>query len=215
MLYVTNVYDGPDLAFLGRKAPVGTAPSWGGTLYGLMYPLHFGHFAGILSKAVWGALGVSLCFVILSGLRLWVRRRADQPLWRRFGRAVQITGYGLPVGMLASAYGFFLSRPAGDPFFWTPWSFVAGAAIALAIGLGTADEARLGARYQRLLAAACLALPVLRLAVGGMTWSDALLNGQADVLSVDLLLLIAGASLWWYARRLARRRVHAAMEPAE
>ena len=178
MLYVTNVYEGPSRAFLGRQAPVGTRPSAGGLFYGLMYPLHFGHFAGILSKAIWGALGVAMCFVILSGFRLWVRRRADQATWRGFGRAVQITGYGLPIAMLASAYAFFPSRPAGDPFWWTPAGFVLGAAIAIAVGLRVPDPARLGTLYQRLLGAACLLLPVLRLATGGMDWAEALLAGS-------------------------------------
>jgi len=217
MLYVTNVYDGPSRAFLGRQAPLGMAPSAGGTLYGLMYPLHFGHFAGLLSKAVWGSLGVAMCFVILSGLRLWVRRRAEAKEWRWFGRAVQITGYGLPLAMLASAYGFFLSRPGGDAFWWTPTSFLAGAALAVGIGLRISDDDRLGRVFLRLMAGACGLLPVLRIGTGGMDWAEAVLHGQADVLTVDLLLLIAGASLWHFSRagRVRRRRSRATLEPAE
>ena len=213
MLYVTNVYDGPSRAFLGRQAPVGTAPSSGGVLYGLMAPLHFGHFAGLLSKAVWGALGVAMCFVILSGFRLWVRRRAGSATWRGFGRAVQVAGYGLPIGMVASAYGFFLSRPAADPFWWTPIGFLFGASLAVALGLRETDEDRLGAAYQRLLGALCLFLPVLRMATGGMDWAEAMLQEQTDVLTVDLLLVLAGASLWWHARRQSPSR--RALEPAE
>ena len=132
---------------------MGNTPSSGATLYGLMAPLHFGSFAGLLSKAVWGALGIAMCFVILSGFRLWVRRRADDPLWRGFSRAVQTTGYGLPVAMLTSAYAFFLARPAGDPFWWTPVGFLPGAALAIWLGLRIADEDHLGRAFQRLLAA--------------------------------------------------------------
>ncbi|PJN93121.1 hypothetical protein CNY89_23485, partial [Amaricoccus sp. HAR-UPW-R2A-40] len=113
---------GVSMAFLGRRAAVGTEPSLGATLYGLMYPLHFGHFAGILSKVVWGALGVSMAFVVLSGFRIWLQRRAQTPVWIRFGRAVEVTAYGLPFAMVASAWGFFLTRPAADPFLWTPLS---------------------------------------------------------------------------------------------
>ena len=212
--YVTHVYEGASGAFLGRRAIVGTEPSLGGTLYGLMHPLHFGHFAGVLSKVVWGALGVSMAFVTLSGFRLWLRRRSDQPVWRRFGRAVEATGYGLPLAMIASAWGFFLTRPAGDPFFWTPLSFVAGAALAIWLGARTPDQARLGRLFRRLLGAACLGLPALRLATGGMDWAEALIHGQTDVLSMDLSLLVAGACLWlWPARGPARRR--AGLEPAE
>lgn len=206
------LYDGPTRAFLGEKAVVGTAPSFGGTLYGLMVPLHFGNFAGLLSQAVWGALGVAMCFVILSGLRLWVRRRREDPLWRGFARAMQATGYGLPIGVVASAWGFFLTRPAGDPFFWTPWSFVIGAAVAIAIAFREPDEDRLGRIYRRLLAIGCLLLPVLRLATGGMTWADAILGRQFDVLTVDLLMLLAGAVLWAMSGQALRRR---RLEPAE
>lgn len=214
---VRNDFDGPTRAFLGRGTTLGTHPSVGSTVYGLMGPLHFGNFAGLASQAVWGALGVAMCFVILSGFRLWVRKRADQALWRGFGRAVVITGYGLPLGMVTAAYGFFITRPAGDPFFWTPWSFVLGAALAILLGLRIPDTTRLGIVFQRLLGTACLPLPMLRLATGGMTWADALLLRQLDVLTVDLLLLIAGASLWVFARPGSRRPdpTRARLEPAE
>lgn len=215
MQYVTNVYDGSTRRFLERTPTIGTEPSAGATLYGLMAPLHFGHFAGLLSKVVWGALGVATCFVILSGFRLWVRRRADQPLWRRFGHAVQVVGYGLPVGMVASAYAFFLSRPAGDPFWWTPVGFLVGAALAIAIGWREPDEGRLGRRFQRLLGFACLALPAARIFMGGMDWAAAVLAAQTDVLTVDLLLLAAGGWLLWFAGGRVAQAPRLRVEPAE
>lgn len=207
--YVDNAYDGPTRAFLGRNAQLGTAPSAGGSLYGLMYPLHFGHFAGTLSKIVWGALGVATCFVILSGFHLWARRRSEERLWRAFDRVVRTTGYGLPLAMLASGYAFFLSRPAGDPFFWTPAGFLLGAGLAIALGLADIDGEVLGARYRRLLGAACLALPILRIASGGMDWAEALLARQSDVLAVDLFLFIAGAGLLRWRPAPARLRPEA------
>lgn len=213
LLYVTNVYEGASGAFVERRAPLGTAPSVGGTLYGLMYPLHFGHFAGILSKIVWGALGVSMAFVVLSGYRIWLRRRDGSVVWRRFGRAVETTGYGLPLAMVTSAWAFFLARPAADPFFWTPLGFVVGAALAAWLGVRTPDQARLGRLFRRILGAACLGLPALRLATGGMDWAEAILLRQLDVLTVDLSLLGAGACLWVWPIRLGARRP--ALEPAE
>jgi uncharacterized iron-regulated membrane protein len=214
MIYPVNRYDGATGVWLGAQAPLGTAPSLGGTLYGLMYPLHFGHFFGVFSRIVWGALGVTMCVVILSGFRLWVRRREADPAWRRFGQAVQITGYGLPIGMLASGYAYYLSRPAADPFFWTPLGFVVGVALAVALGLRVPDERRYGTLAQRLLAVLCVGLPVLRLATGGMDWATALMHGQTDIVTVDLLLVIAGASLWWFARP-KRPVVRLLTEPAE
>lgn len=214
MLYVTNVYDAHG-RFLGRQAPIGTAPSAGGALYGLMYPLHYGHFAGLASKALWGALGVTLCHVVLSGLRMQVRRRQASPLWRGFGRVVQVAAYGLPFGMIASAWAFFLTRPAGDPFRWTPIGFAIGAAIAIAIGLWQRDDAALHHVYGRLLGIACLLLPVLRVGTGGMDWARATLESQSDVLTVDVLLLLAGVALLYHTRGERHDRPAMRPEPAE
>jgi len=129
-----------------------------------------------------------------------VKRRAGDVQWRAFGRAVQVVGYGLPLAMLASAYGFFLSRPAADAFWWTPVSFVVGAVAAVLVGITVPEDERLVAIYQRILGVACLLLPVLRLATGGMDWAEAVLMRQSDVLTVDVLLLIAGTWLWFHAR---------------
>lgn len=220
MLWTANEYDGPRRVFLGALPVFGTAPSVGGTVYGWMRPLHFGDFAGFFSQVIWGALGVAMCFVILSGIRLWLRKKPRTPLWLGFGRATQVVGYGLPVGMLASAYAFFVARPALDTFLWTPLGFVAGAAVAIWMGLAIRDIDRLGKVYQRLLAVLCLLLPVARLATGGMTWAEALMRGQMDVLTVDLSLLVAGVALWLFARRAPaaaapERAPRASMEPAE
>ena len=130
----------------------------------------------MLSRIVWGALGVALCFVTLSGLRLWVRRRGDEPLWAGFGRSVDVVAYGLPLAMLVSAYGNFLTLPAGDPFFWTPWSFVIGSAAAIGLGLATPDQGRLVARFKWVLGVACLGLPLL-----GLRGRGHVLDGCADL----------------------------------
>lgn len=214
MLWTANDYDGPRRIFQGERQVVGTAPSAGGTLYGWMRPLHFGDFAGVFSQVVWGALGVAMCFVILSGMRLWIRKKPATPLWLGFGRSVQIVGYGLPIGMLSAAYFYFLARPAADTFFWTPPGFLAGSAVAILMGLVIKDIDRLGLAFQRLLAGLCLLLPVVRLGTGGMTWADAFMFGQIDVLSVDLTLLASGAALWLFARRPGRHGLRYP-EPAE
>lgn len=220
ILWTANVYDGPRRVFIEERPIVGTDSSIGGTLYGWMQPLHFGDFAGVFSQVVWGALGVAMCFVILSGIRLWLRKKPATPMWNGFGRATQIVGYGLPIGMLTSGYAFFIARPAADTFFWTPMGFVFGSIIAIWMGVAITDIDRLGRTFQRLLAVLCALLPVVRLAVGGMTWAEALMLGQMDVLSIDLALLVSAVALWLFAGRASGaanpgRTRNARMEPAE
>lgn len=215
--FTQTVFDGADGRFLGVKPQVGNAPSAGDTLNALMWPLHVGDFAGLFSKVIWGALGATTCFVILSGLRLWVRRREAERLWRGFGRAVTVTAYGLPLGMVASAHAYFLSTPAGEPFFWTPIGFVGGAAASILLGLRIADERRLAQLLWQALALAFLALPLLRLAAGGTSWADAIARGYVEVASIDALLLIAGGTMWWFRSLGGRTQSagRAVAEPAE
>jgi uncharacterized iron-regulated membrane protein len=44
----------------------------------LMFPLHFGNFAGILSKLLWTVLGLASALIPLSGLMMWVNKKARQ-----------------------------------------------------------------------------------------------------------------------------------------
>ncbi len=186
------MFDGPTRTFLGEKPFIGTESSAGNSLLMLMGPLHFGNFAGLASKLAWFALGGAMSYVIVTGMRLWTRRRSDQPMWRKFDRAVTAVGWGLPIALCGSAVAFFLSVPAGDPEWWTPAAFVIASAVAIALSLGREDPDE---KLRKLLAILFLALPVLRHITGGTSWGEAIVTGQSTVLCIDFLLLIGGGLL--------------------
>ena len=211
LAWVHNVFDGATGEFLGVRPVVGQTPSTGALLYDLMWPMHTGDFAGIASKSVWVGLGSAMAFVVISGMRLWAKRREDQILWRRFNRAVTIVGYGLPAAMLSSAYAYFLALGAGaNEFWWTPAGFLIGVALGMLPGLVARDEDSLKRFYRLLLGVGLILLPIVRMATGGLGWTAAA-QGQGTVLSVDLALILLGAALMWWARR---SRTLQAPEPA-
>ncbi len=222
-----TIFRTSDGKFLGEKPIVGSEPSLGADLYGLIHPLHFGDFAGVFSKSVWVGLGTAMAYVIISGLRLWVRRREDEALWQHFGRAVTITGFGLPLAMLASAWAYFPALAFGDPFFWTPIGFFAGAAAIILFG-ALSDAGRLIPRLLRLLSVGCLALPILRLGFGGTGWVDAADLNLGAVPALDMVFALIGVGLWFWASRTDAATTdragaagntggigHSTMEPAE
>ena len=213
LVNVRNIFRAADGKFLGSKPGLGNAPSLGADIYGLIGPLHFGDFAGVLSQSVWVGLGTAMAYVIISGLRLWVRRREDEMLWRRFGRAVTITAYGLPLSMMSCAWFYFPALAFGDPFFWTPAGFFIGVFACLLFGAVT-DDARLVRRFRRLLAIGCLGLPVLRMAMGGAGWAEAFTQAQGAVYTVDLAFLVLGGGLWLWANRIGHKEHPANSPPA-
>ncbi|MEM6488755.1 MAG: PepSY domain-containing protein [Pseudomonadota bacterium] len=212
LLPTTLSFDGETRRFLGEKPTLGTVPSAGSAAVSLMLPLHFGNFAGVASKTAWFALGLAMSFVIATGMLLWVRRRQQRPLWRRFGIAVEVTIWSLPIGLLGSAVAFFLTLPSGDPIRWTPAGFVAALLIAVWIGARCRDRVR---RLRSVAGVLCLGLPLLRHLTGGTSWSEALIDGQSAVLTIDLLLLCAGGVLLAARTAWPARRPAMAMGPAE
>lgn len=187
---LTLVYDGASGAFLAEKPLLGTRPSLGGSVLGLMGPLHFGNFAGWASKGVWFALGCASATVTWTGLGLWVRRRQEKPGWRALGRAAWV-GAGLPLALACAAAGFFLALPAGTTVFWTPAAFLIAAALSLGPAL-LLPAARVRPALFALTGAVLLALPVLRLAGGGPGWAAAMAAGQSAVLILDVLVVLGG-----------------------
>ncbi len=186
-------YSGATGEFL-RENPVlvGKQPSAGNAVASLMTPLHFGHFAGWVSKAVWFALGFATAYVTLTGMLLWTLRRADQRSWQRMAGVVHWMGYGLPLSMVLTAHGFFWARAADLLVSTTQW-VVFWAAAGLSMGLVLAlpnDQVR---RWLlRLSGVALLLLPLSRWLCGGLSWPSALAHGHHVIVSVDMALILAG-----------------------
>lgn len=194
---VTLLYDGATARFVRVKAQVGAQPSAGGTLVGIMGPLHFGNFAGMLSKAIWFGLGFAMCYVTYTGMKLWVvRRRADARSLAWLERTLSVVGFGLPLGLAAAAAGFLITMPLGTAVYWTTTAFLIASAAAIIAGAVAPTNEVLTRLLKATTGAIMLVLPALRLfAAGGPGWSEAMAAGQPIIAALDLALLIAGVWL--------------------
>ncbi|WP_016744245.1 PepSY-associated TM helix domain-containing protein [Rhizorhabdus wittichii] len=214
----TLLYSGATGAFERVKPSIGTRPSAGGTLAAVMAPIHFGNFAGIVSKAVWFGLGFAMCYVTLTGLRLWLARRREGA--RSLGwleRAVTVVGFGLPFALLVSAAAFLVAMPLGGAVFWTPAAFVGACLLAILGGVVLRSNALLDAIVQSATAAIMIALPILRLATGGPGWARSIEAGQPVIVALDIAFVLAGGWMLWrlHGDRLRRAAAAPALQPAE
>jgi uncharacterized iron-regulated membrane protein len=73
-----------------KTAQVTAAPKlpWYLTALLVSQPLHFGDYAGMPMKILWALLDLATIFVLGSGLYLWFKRRAPQPLTQEAGVAL-------------------------------------------------------------------------------------------------------------------------------
>ena len=189
------VYDGPTGNFIQEKPGLGLVPSAGGALADLMGPLHFGNFAGVLSKAVWFALGFASCYVALTGMLLWTTRRAAVPAWRRMAQATMWMGFGLPLSLAAAPFGYFIGRAMGIVELEPPMviAFIGAAVLAAIFTLLVHDADKLRRVLLGATGVALVLLPLLRLMTGGPGWMTALDGGLLIVPSFDLAVLLGGA----------------------
>lgn len=188
------VYQGSSGVFLCEKPGLGLVNSLGGTLADLMGPLHFGNFAGLLSKAAWFALGLAGAHVTLSGLLLWTTRRADSPAWRYLARAAVWMGYGLPLALAATPLAYFAGRAAGIEILGPPMTlaFLAAALLSAALA-GWLEAEPLRRVLLGLNAAVLMLLPLLRWWCGGPGWPAALTAGWTVIPALDLSCMLGAA----------------------
>ncbi|MEM9375384.1 MAG: PepSY-associated TM helix domain-containing protein [Pseudomonadota bacterium] len=188
---VSNLYDGSTGKFISIVPFVGTTPSVGSSFASLMGPLHFGNFGGLISKLVWGALGAALAYVTLSGLQLWVRRRAERPAWAWMNNTVILTGYGVPITMLGAAFGYFPALGlSADASYWTAFGFLGSAAALVVLGVLVRKAARLTRILQWTMIVALAITPCLRLSFGGHSWFELMQRQDVISLAIDLIFWI-------------------------
>ncbi|MEJ1961092.1 MAG: PepSY-associated TM helix domain-containing protein [Gammaproteobacteria bacterium] len=217
LVYSSFIYEGITGAFIREKPPIGKIPSFGGSLLGLMYPLHFGNFAGVASKAVWVGLGGAAAYVSLTGMLLWTRRREEQPAWRRMARAVHYVGYGLPLGLVCAPYAFFLLKDSTvSAITLQDIAFLVVAALAAAPTLLIGDLDRLRRALLAITGIALIGLPPIRWMTGGPGWGAAWNAGIGAVPVIDAALVVFGALCLSAARsRLLGRAADDAVRAAE
>ena len=196
--YEQLVYDGTNGDFVEYKPIVGSVPSLGSSILSLIYPIHFGTFAGLLSKIIWISLGVAACYVTITGLQLYAHRnQKNESSWQWFSRMCVWGFFGLPLCSLASAVGFFVSGSmATNQSVWTQLSFVISAVLISVLSLSIKNIHLL----KKVLLAGnglfCLILPMLRYTNSGTGWLQALQHNMMAMMFIEMTLLFC--SVWCF-----------------
>lgn len=211
------LYDGATAAFVQEKPLIGPKPSTGGTLAAIMSPLHFGNFAGLLSKAIWFGLGFAMCYVTYTGIRLWlVRREGGVRSFAWLERTNIVVGLGLPFALAVSAAAFLLAMPIDSATWWTPAGFLIGAALVIAAGAIAPSAVRLSLWLRGATGMLLILLPPLRLLTEGPGWGIAIAANQPIIVTLDIAFLLAGGWLLWQLRgRASAPSQSVALQPAE
>lgn len=186
---VRYLYDGTTGRFLGEKAQLGTGPSFGGDALSLTVALHFGTFAGILSRVIWLVAGLAMAYVVWTGTRLWLERRNEDPLWAKLARTLPTVGYGLPLALAGAGAFFFLTLGAETTRFWTPVGFIVTSLAAIAVGVFIRDQEKLTLLLRTALGVSLILLPLLRVAVSGLGWGAPADGWVVAMLDISLLLI--------------------------
>lgn len=194
------VYDATNGDFIEYKPLVGTVPSAGSAILSLIYPIHYGTFAGLFSKIIWVGLGIATCYVTITGLQLYAHRNEKgEQNWRWFSRLCTWGFLGLPLCSLSSASGFFISEKlALNQSVWTPLSFLIAAAVVTILTL-TIKNIRLLSNV--LLASNgvfCFLLPFIRFFNSGVSWVDAIQYNMVSMMFIECMLLTCSA--WCFYR---------------
>ncbi|MEL7022679.1 MAG: PepSY-associated TM helix domain-containing protein [Pseudomonadota bacterium] len=204
----THLFNGVTSEYLGIKPIIGSQPSLGGAIVGLIGPLHFGNYAGLLGKIVWLALGFALCYVTLTGLQMWVERREEAPVWRRIGRVIPAVGYGTAIGMVGAAYAYFATiHSTFDPHYWVAMGALCTFVGSLAPAFTSIEPAAISRLLRRTLGIGMVFLPAARMISGGPHWIDAFSMRGWAIIGVDLVLIVGGAVAILGIRRIAKREV--------
>jgi uncharacterized iron-regulated membrane protein len=120
-----------------------TDGSVGMRIYGMITPLHFGDYGGIILKLIYFVLGTGLCTVVATGGNVWLTRRREQgEAYPRLERAwaaalwFQIPAYAITGCLALLGIGWLI------PIFWA--LMIGGIGAAIGLGRDPRSYARFG-----------------------------------------------------------------------
>jgi len=110
----THAYQMIDAAPLGMTTSFSKVGGISGPILDAVFPLHFGNFGGLPVKILWAVLGLSTSLIALTGMMIWVERRAygseGQLARTQYLRLSRLT-IGACAGLvLACCWLFYLQR---------------------------------------------------------------------------------------------------------
>ncbi len=211
---MTHEYRAANGKFLGSYTTFDRHDGFTGPILDAMFPLHFGNFGGLFVKILWFFLGLSTAMLAVTGMMIWIERRAfgsegslSSTTYQRISRMTA----GICVGLVAASVSLFYAQlllrvPGKDMNFWLGVVFFAVWIVAIMWALVRANAYRI--TKELLFCSGLLAFGVapLNAAVTGDSFITMLGQGHMMTAGVDLSVLISGALLIWLAVKLPSNR---------
>ncbi len=176
-----------------------------GQILDVIYPLHFGNFGGVPLRILWAVLGLSTSLIALTGMMIWVERRAygaEGNLAPHHYLHLSRLTIGSCAGLVLACSSLFVFQRLTPQ--WAEEGFFAVWAIALILSQLRKNE------YQTcrfLLGASSVSLLLLPL-VDALTLERHLFNNFSfsHFTAMSLSLLALGIGLGFLAKRLPKQR---------
>jgi len=176
-----------------------------GQILDVIYPLHFGNFGGIAVKILWAVLGVSTSLIALTGMMIWVERRAfgsEGNLSKQNYQRLSRLTIGSCAGLVVACCGlFWFQRLAHD---WVSVGFFCVWGVALLYSLLRNNDFQTCRQLLGASAFLLIALPIL----DSVTLDKNPLYGStaSHFNIISLALVFIGAGLGFIAKKLPSER---------
>lgn len=208
------VYTPSDATFVESFSNFGRLGGVSGPLLDVMFPLHFGNFGGLFVKAVWAVLGLGTALVALTGMMLWIERRAYGPegqlsiaAYKRFSRFTIGSCGGLVLACIALfPTQLLLDVPPADTFFWISSVFYAVWGGVTLYAMVRYNEYRTTKELFVLGALGLIGAAVLNWVITGDHPANAFSDGHVSTSVTDIVLILMGIWCVQQARTLPLER---------
>lgn len=185
-----------------------------GVFLDAMYPLHFGNFGGVFVKVIWSLLGVGTALLAVTGMMIWIERRAYGPegnlskaAYHRISRFTVGSCMGLVVASLTLFYSQLLLRvEAAALTYWLGVVFFSSWALVIFYALLIKNSYQSIKTLFLLCGLLAVGVPVLNAVITGDILPLTLFNGKTITAGVDATLLVCGLFCIWASRKLPAKR---------